>query len=138
MYNELSTATVTNSYIDGATMEIGTSAAPQNSIFFGSGEFTCSSSCDAGQYGNCSTMEPCSSCEVDVCLTCPPGKWGHKSGATSEEDGCTVTDEGYYTTLSGATAALLCGSGQYVTTDADDTSGSGVTVGGTHCVAWYD
>ena len=58
------------------------------------------------------------------------------SGATSEEDGCTVTDEGYYTAVSGATTQTLCGNGSYVTDDAADVDGVGVAAGGTHCVAW--
>ena len=127
-----------NSFIDGPSMAIGASAAAESEIFYGSGDFTCSSSCDVGQYGMCETMGSCVSCEVDVCLSCPPGKWGHKSGATSEDDGCTSASEGYYTTTSGAATQTLCGNGSYVTDDAADDDGVGVAVGGTHCVAWYD
>ena len=138
LYNDLSSAKLTNTYVDGPTMVIGESTAAQSDIFYGSGDFTCSSSCGVGQYGSCSTMGSCVSCEVDVCLSCPSGKWGHKSGGTSEEDGCTATTEGYFTDQSGATVELLCGSGKYVSDHENDNDGFGVPVEGTHCVEWYD
>ena len=79
----------------------------------------------------------CYSCPRDTCLSCPVGKFGNKSGAVSEDDGCTAASEGYYTTnTTAATRQLLCPKGSYVTDKPDDNDGIGISSGGIYCVEW--
>ena len=115
--------------------------AGEASDYDGGVGFSCpGSSCSAGSYGACTPLagfSACPSCELDVCLQCPAGTASATSNSITADD-CWPCSSGNYSEHAGAAQCDgPCAAGHYVTNDAIDTDGFGVTSGGTSCNAWY-
>ena len=99
---------------------------------------TCGSTCDAGTYGNCTretaSLHSCPSCIVGDCLSCAMGTSRNTSGAVSADE-CIPCTIGFYAPDEGtAFCDGPCPAGSFVTDDANDTDGFGVTSSGTYCL----
>ena len=138
-YNVDSVMTVVNTFVNKSTMDV--IAGQSEDIFYGLSEgYSCASACAAGHYGDCTAMGlagQCYSCVRDACSSCPVGKFGIKSSAVSEDDGCTAASEGYYTNTTAATRQRQCPKGSFVTDAEFDNDGIGVSSGGAYCVEWW-
>ena len=106
-------------------------------VFVSGGVVACQSNCGKGTYGKCTATADglCWSCQQDVCLDCPTGRYGAVAGATSVDAGCSLMGSGWDTDVTGSPYGWKCPAGSYATNDANDTDGFGVTVGATACVA---
>ena len=97
-------------------------------------ELSCASSaCPIGQYGKCEAFGSYYSCEVDVCLGCPPGKYSTRAGSVSISD-CISCVAGKYSNTSGSTSCSICENGHFTSDSSSDSDGNGVSSGATFCV----
>ena len=98
IYNSLARVTFNNSFIQRSVKD-----DPVNLFFDADSSAVCTSACSRGQYGSCTALgASCASCRVDVCISCPPGRIGISSGATSLEEGCVECSEGSATSKAGS------------------------------------
>jgi hypothetical protein len=80
---------------------------------------SCSSSCLAGQYANCTVFSTASSCYANCeCESCPAGRYSASSGSTTASD-CLVCSAGHVSS-EGATQCTSCPVGKYATDNASD------------------
>jgi len=133
MYLSSAQATITN-------LRLGNNIAdgePED-IYMSSAVLTCSSTCSAGQYANCTTravgdgVDCWANCGSE-CLDCPAGKANSAVGA-ERPSSCESCGIGY-ASLEGSTACSLCGVGTFASNNRTNADGYGVATEATYCAA---
>ena len=127
--------------LEAVFFEDNVNAAGEASDVEGLGDYSSSclgSSCVSGSYGTCvpSAGSACASCELDACSDCPSGTASAVNNSVTPDD-CMPCGLGNFSAHAGSTQCDgPCAIGHYVTNDASDTDGFGVTSGGTSCNLW--
>lgn len=97
---------------------------------------SCVSGCEAGEYGQCEVVDSwttCSSCKIDVCNSCPVGKYRSSAGAAFSSD-CDECETGKFTNLTGSSGCSICSPGHYASGSNYSETGIGVASGASFCV----
>ena len=94
------------------------------------------SGCGPGSYGLCVAVGGGTgySCETGACSPCPPGTFRDTPGALLLSDCLPCATGTFARSSSGSATCERCDAGSYVTDDAEDIDGIGVTGGGSACV----
>ena len=124
----LSKVTLENTALNNESSEV---------IAFNSGgEYQTTSACSAGWYGSCGAIGEVYSCELDVCIPCPKGKYSDSAGAVTDAT-CIEVPTGHYANDTGSSwdDVNKTAAGYYATISSDESEdGIGVASGATKSV----
>ena len=91
IYSAISNLNFKNSYLDHS----GLFESQDSTFFFSGGTTQCTSGAPEGRFGDCTKVDDCWSCVIDVSEDCPPGTYASSAGTTTASE-CVPSPRGFW------------------------------------------